>query len=232
MDGFPYVQAEERYEARRRPIYGVGTNDADYLVHVRAKHPANKTGRHAVCQYYRTWHGMLERCYSPAIHAKQPTYIGCSVAPEWHSFMKFRSWAEGKLRVGLQLDKDLLVRGNKVYGPRTCCFVPHDLNSLFTDHGAARGAWPIGVCWDKTKGKFLATITIDGRQKNLGRFPSHQDAHMAYMEGKIASIRHRIQQYSDDAFLVSLLTKWLDYYREQLFLLQLGLSSDEVRGAA
>lgn len=39
----------------------------------------------------------------------------------------------GKKKSGIffQLDKDILVKDNKIYNPDTCCLVPNEINSLF-----------------------------------------------------------------------------------------------------
>ena len=75
---------------------------------------------------YQCWVGMLERCYSKKLHKKYPTYIGCTVHPDWHNFQTFAKWYQDNYPVGgdkYQLDKDLLVEGNKVYSKDTCMFV-------------------------------------------------------------------------------------------------------------
>lgn len=84
---------------------------------------------------YRAWTGMMGRSYNEKTQERQPTYKGCSVDPRWHNFQAFAVWydanyyeIEGKT---IALDKDLLVKGNKVYGPDTCVFLPHDINGLF-----------------------------------------------------------------------------------------------------
>ena len=48
-----------------------------------------------------------------------------------------------------QLDKDLLVKGNKVYNESTCVFLPKEINSVLTKSTASRGDYLIGVCWSK-----------------------------------------------------------------------------------
>ncbi len=82
---------------------------------------------------FQVWQGMIHRCYSEAQQKIQPTYKGCAVCHEWHNFQTFAKWyyenypADGK---SYQLDKDILVEGNKVYSPETCAFVSHAENSV------------------------------------------------------------------------------------------------------
>lgn len=77
------------------------------------------------------WKGMLERCYCEKWHIKKPSYIGCSVDERWHNFQVFAEWFEQNYKDGFELDKDILFKGNKVYSPETCCFVPSEINILF-----------------------------------------------------------------------------------------------------
>ena len=101
-------------------VYGVGyMGDGPY------KSSINKIKT----KVYNTWNGMLERCYDPASLIKCPTYTGCSVVKEWHNFQVFAAWFTDNYIEGYDLDKDIKVKGNKVYGPDTCMFVTHADNS-------------------------------------------------------------------------------------------------------
>ena len=88
---------------------------------------------------------------------------------------------------GNQLDKDLL--GDKLYSPETCVFIPQWLNKLFTDSGAARGEYPIGV--SKNRRGFLALISIDGKNKYIGHFETPQLARVAYATAKADYVRSK-----------------------------------------
>jgi hypothetical protein len=92
-------------------------------------------------KYYKTWIHMLERCYSDKFLEKYPTYKGCSVCPEWLYLSVFHAWmqAHDGYREGLELNKDILVFGNKVYSPQTCQFVSKAVNNLLTDRGGSAG---------------------------------------------------------------------------------------------
>lgn len=83
---------------------------------------------------YEAWRGMMKRCYCPKNQERQPSYIGCTVHPDWHNFQTFAKWytEQPGYAEGWDLDKDLLVEGNKVYGPDTCILLPRQINSLVT----------------------------------------------------------------------------------------------------
>lgn len=121
---FIEITASELSLSQRKPVFGVGTNDADYLTNPTIN------GKQTKCSIYRTWQSMLMRCYSDKFQAKHPTYTGCSVCDEWLTFSSFRRWMIAQNWQGKQLDKDIRVNGNKVYSPETCCFVTHADNMI------------------------------------------------------------------------------------------------------
>ena len=71
----------------------------------------------------------------------------------------------------MHLDKDILIKGNKIYSPQTCCFVPENLNSLITKNDSIRNNLPIGVSWDKKKNKFISTCSIYNFENNIRQKP-------------------------------------------------------------
>jgi hypothetical protein len=168
---------------KRKPVHGVGINDADYLVAPRVN------GGILMCPYYSAWTGMLDRCYRVDEHKRHPTYIGCSVVKEWHTFSVFRAWMQQQDWQGKELDKDILVPGNKVYSPSTCYFVTRAMNILLNDRRAARGDWPRGVYLIKETNKFRAHISCFGKWKHLGVFDTPEKAETAYKKGKSDYIR-------------------------------------------
>jgi hypothetical protein len=132
---------------------------------------------------YRTWYNLLLRCYSEKTQEKQPTYKGCSVVEEWHNFQNFAQWFENNYIDGWQLDKDILIKGNKVYSPEACCFVPQEINTLFIKNNINRGSCPIGVV--KEGNKYKAYLKIgNGIQKYLGLYKTIEEAFQAYKEAK------------------------------------------------
>lgn len=141
---------------------------------------------------YQTWHGMLARCYSSAFHARRPGYEGCTVCDEWKTFDTFRLWFEMHYREGFQLDKDILVSGNKVYSSRTCASVPQEINLLLTDSRHTRGAFPRGVY--QSRERYIAHCSRNGKQKKLGSYDTPEEAssvYRAYKHKHIAKIANR-----------------------------------------
>lgn len=139
---------------------------------------------------YRVWGNMIKRCYDSELKKKLPTYEGCSVSEEWHNFQNFHAWYESCEKHGrtdMQVDKDILVYGNKIYSEETCLLVTPKINSFTTDAGAIRGDWPIGVTWHKTKKRFFAQCwnPHTNKQDRLGAFNCPEAAHKAWIDAKI-----------------------------------------------
>jgi hypothetical protein len=136
---------------------------------------------------YRAWRNMIVRCYSPLYHEVKPAYIGCSVCEEWLNYQVFARWFEDNYIEGYSLDKDILFKGNKVYSPTTCCFVPKELNNLIISNTSSRGELPIGIV--KHQGKYRARISIDNIYISLGMFDTIQEAFDAYKRAKESNIK-------------------------------------------
>ena len=155
---------------------------------------------------YSTWHGMLERCYNAKTQEKQPTYIGCSVCEEWHNFQNFKKWFDVNYyeieNERMCLDKDILIKNNKIYSARTCIFVPNTINVLFTKTNKCRGEYPIGVYYKKKLKKYIAQcseIQPNGKkaQTHLGVFSTPEDAFYAYKKYKEKVIKEVADKYKE-----------------------------------
>jgi len=135
------------------------------------------------------WAGMTQRCKAgSSAQRNKPTYVGCTHT--WPSCHEFIEWARQQVGYGTgALDKDILLKGNKVYCPELCVFVPLAVNNLLVKCDAARGEFPIGVSWHKASGKFRARLKIDAKEKCLGLFLTPQAAFAAYKQAKEAEAR-------------------------------------------
>lgn len=165
---------------RRKLVYGVGVNDADYYVKPVVD------GKRAACPFYVVWSGILRRCYSNEWLIKSPTYKGCSICEDWKVFSNFKSWMEKQTWEGMEIDKDILVPGNKVYSPENCAFVDSMTNCFMLDCGAIRGKKNVGFHLCKEQSKFRARCSnpFTGKLEFIGRFSSESEARTAWRKRK------------------------------------------------
>lgn len=155
-----------------RTVFGVG-----YF-------PKGKYSKAKNLKYYNLWQQMLRRCYDPKYHLTRPTYIDCLVDEKWHNFQVFAEWCENNIIDGFELDKDLLFKGNKIYGPDTCCFIPTEINKCLCKTKGSRGELPIGI---QLHGKsYRVRLCKYGILKNFGCYPSISEAFKVYVTEKKA----------------------------------------------
>lgn len=114
-------QVKDKYKPT---VYGIGFfGEGDHVSSIKRKpNPA-----------YKSWQAMLQRCYDEKYQLFRPTYVGCSVCSEWHNFQNFANWFNDNYPVDggkYQLDKDIKVKGNKIYSPSTCLFVTLKENTI------------------------------------------------------------------------------------------------------
>jgi hypothetical protein len=141
---------------------------------------------------------MISRCYGPQ-KLRQVTYAGCTVCDEWHNFQAFAEWntQQRGYGEGWHIDKDLIVKGNKVYQPDRCCLLPPDVNTFLLRRQNDRGPWPIGVTLHRESGRFFAQLSVDKHQIVLGTFDNPDDAYAAYKAGKEREARKLAEKYKD-----------------------------------
>ena len=174
---------------RTKLVQGVGINDADYIVTRKVN------GKKTECHFYTSWKNMLTRCYSETFHKIQPTYIDCTVSSEWLIFSRFKSWMEVQDWKGKHLDKDILIKNNKVYSSSTCIFVTRDVNTLLHKNLKQRGPHPIGVTFEASK--YKALCSTQGKRRYLGHYETPEEAHEAYKAFKYKYIAEIASQQSE-----------------------------------
>ena len=153
---------------------------------------------------YVVWHDMLRRCYSEKYHEKYPTYKDCIVCEEWLNFQNFARWyndnyyeIEGER---MELDKDILVKHNKIYSPETCIFVPQTINSLFVKKQNNRGDSAIGTSPTRN-GKYRVQCSIinpetrKSKNEYLGVYETQEKAFQVYKYYKEKNIKHVADYY-------------------------------------
>lgn len=168
-------------------VFGVGYNDSCNPV-TRQEKVNGKWKTTWMCPYYRRWSEMLRRCYSEEVKRVNPTYKGCNVSDDWKLFSNFKSWMKQQVWEGLQLDKDVLLEGNKLYSETTCVFIHNIVNTFLNDSGMARGRYLLGVSLDKrlTSKPYRSQIgnPFTKNLEYLGMFSNEQEAHEAWRSRK------------------------------------------------
>lgn len=149
---------------------------------------------------YIIWKGMITRCYSLKFQDEYTSYKGCTVQESWHNFQNFAKWYDDNYykidNENICLDKDILVKGNKLYSPETCCFVPQIINNLFIKNNKLRGKYPIGVSFRRNS--YSASCNnIKGNRISLGIFDSILEAFNAYKIAKENYIKEIAEQYKN-----------------------------------
>ena len=143
--------------------------------------------------HYTRWRNIFYRCYSN----KQTSYKDVTVCEEWYNFQNFAEWMEKNYNPetmqGWQLDKDILVKGNKIYSSETCCFVPREINGLFVRTTNK----DISHSIDKNDGKFVSYISKKGKTINLGRFDTYAEAFRVYKTAKETYIKEVADKWKE-----------------------------------
>lgn len=186
-------------------VHGVGVNDAWYSVK-----PIIDGIRH-YCPYYVRWSSMISRCYSESYQNRYPTYRGCSVCDEWLKFSNFRSWMKTQEWEGKQLDKDIIVKGNKIYSPENCAFIMQETNKFILSRDEYRGDLPIGVCFDKKAKKYKAACGSFKRKNGgfAGNFDDPHEAHLAWLKKKREHAISLSEMESDERVKNALINMYL-----------------------
>ncbi len=174
-------------------VYGVGI--------LGNKYPSAINGRDT--KEYKLWKNMLKRCYSNTYKKKKPTYEDCEASENFKYYEYFYEWCNKQIGFGndgngnpFQLDKDLLIKGNKVYSEDSCVFLPSEINSLLVKRKASRGKYLIGVYWDKTHKAFIAQVSKNkGKREYLGCFKTELEAFNAYKQAKESFIKEQANKW-------------------------------------
>ena len=170
-------------------VYSVGILGAKYSSKINGVHTKE----------YVVWTHVLERCYSDSLKKRYPTYIDCEVSDKFKSYEYFYEWCHKQIgfsNQGWHLDKDLLIKGNKVYSESTCVFIPAEINTLLVKRAASRGEYLIGVSWNKRNKAFVAMVSRnEGQQEHLGFFNTEIEAFNAYKIAKESFIKEQANKW-------------------------------------
>lgn len=189
-----YVTTSEMGQLRRGDvkdkslpnIRGVAYNDYPHPVKIDHQHIPE----------YVLWRNVIERSFFNLTNA----YKNVEMCDDWLHFSKFKRDITSMpnfnefLNEGWHLDKDILVKGSKLYSPETCCFVPKELNSSFVGL-KNRTKLPLGVKYCKKTKKYVSQILLNGEKKGLGYFKNPADAFYVYKTRKEAWLKDLAEKW-------------------------------------
>lgn len=165
-----------------------------------SKYPTRIDGGHQIKEY-NAWKTMLVRCFDKEYKEKHPTYANATCCDEWLLFENFYEWLHSQPNFdkwlnnnGWNLDKDIIVKRNKLYSPETCCLVPNNVNKLFVKGEALRGDCPIGVCKNDYGYGAYCHNPITNKQEFLGYHSTKSRAFLAYKKRKEMIIKQVAQE--------------------------------------
>lgn len=151
---------------------------------------------------YMIWTDMIRRCYDEKDHIRHPTYKDCTVSDNFKSYEYFYEWCQkqkGFGSPGWQLDKDLLVPGNKIYSEDTCCFLPSEINTALITKVRSNGETLVGVRkMHGSKNSYRARCRV-GKDEFIESkaMKTQEEAFQFYKFFKEQYIRKLAKQYKD-----------------------------------
>ena len=147
---------------------------------------------------FRLWCDMLNRCYSEKLHARIPTYIECIASEEFRRYSDFKAWCKNQIGFNLddwQLDKDIIQKGNREYHPDKCVFLPREINLFLRSKKKSRGEFLVGVSKRKDGYGYGSQLSINGKIKYLGTFPTEIEAFNAYKYAKESEAKRLAEKH-------------------------------------
>ena len=174
-------------------IYGVGIIGNKY-------HDINLNN----IKEYKIWCSMLQRSFDKRTKEKCVVYQDVTCCDEWLMFENFYEWLHKQENFDKwndenhwDIDKDILLKGNKIYSPDTCVLIPHSVNSLFTKSDRARGKFPIGVYKHYKKYQVSCQNILLNCREFLGTYNTPEEAFVVYKKYKENLIKQVAQiEYS------------------------------------
>ena len=148
----------------------------------------------------KVWKGMIDRCYDSSLLKNRPAYRDSTVDQGWKNLQNFKDWFiaqidSGYYQDGWELDKDLIVQGNKVYSSERCVFLPGRLNQLQQVKKESENNWLPGVNFDKSRVKFKSEVNFDGVRYGLPRRDTELESFMDYKQLKEKLVREDAENW-------------------------------------
>lgn len=179
-----------------KKVRGIGINDSAVCGH--SCFPKDAHGKKILVPDYAMWYAMLVRCTCEKTKAKFPTYFEAHCDESWLLRSNFKFWYDSheshKDNTGsnLELDKDILFKGNKEYSSTLCALVPNYLNVLIKNQRVTTS----GFLWVSERSKEIHGNNLTkrfrvemsssevGKHTHVGYFRTPEAAHEAAQKFK------------------------------------------------
>ena len=118
---------------------------------------------------------------------------------EWLCYQNFAEWWNKNMyHIGterMHLDKDILIKGNKVYSPDTCLIVPQSINEIFHSSGKKKKDADLPYTIIRAaRGRFAVSY----RGKALGVYDTVEEASDTYLRSKRHYIRKKVESMENE----------------------------------
>lgn len=150
------------------------------------------------------WKDIVKRTTAGSYaQSKLNTYVGCTLDERFKSYQYFNEWYKRQIGFDLmyEVDKDLLVKGNKHYSPELCTLLPKIINGTLCNSKRARGDLPVGVTLHGQNDMYVARCRYveDGerKRKTIGYYKTPEDAFQGYKAFKEAYLKRLADYYRD-----------------------------------
>lgn len=188
-------------------ICGIGVNDYKEKVNIDGK----------IIKPYKVWYSMLNRCYSEKYQNRYPTYKDCTVCDEWLSFANFKKWYDENYPhhlenkgIKLDLDKDLLVTGNKIYSPDTCVFIPHEVNVLLAISRNSNTSGYQGISYSNHHKKWIVQTSKfikKNKSRYIGLYDNINEANKAFIKARNKALEYALKYLQDIGYNEDIVNK-------------------------
>ena len=149
------------------------------------------------------WHAMRQRCGVGGSKKANAAYADCVMSENFLKFQFFAEWCQTQIGYGLpnyQIDKDILLEGNRVYSEVNCVFVPQELNSFFCSRSGPVSDLPKGVT--RCKNSYSARFAPASVSGYLGMFKTVEEASQSYQDARNKGLARWLRHFQNDEFVI------------------------------
>jgi hypothetical protein len=143
---------------------------------------------------YSIWTDILRRCYSDKYKYTFIAYKNCTVSEEWKNYSNFYKWYKENLYKctdELEVDKDILSIGKKIYSKETCLLIPREINRFCE-------ASKMGGCYLTINNRWSARLHHKSEHIHIGNFKTFEEAEIEFLKRKNKIYQELVEKYREE----------------------------------